>query len=126
METALRIIPYIGKNLHRFAKRISAWISNRFNIKVLPIFKTLKAKNYFLLKSKTPKALYSKVIYKFIGSYDTARHTLVSSRHLIIKVQKYLNFKSIHKSAVKNKILSCDSCSNFNFDLNNLFDIAQM
>ena len=32
------IISYIGKDLHRFAKRISALISNLFNLKMLPIF----------------------------------------------------------------------------------------
>ena len=41
------IIPYIGKYSHRFAKRISALISNRFNLKVLPIFKTFTVKKLF-------------------------------------------------------------------------------
>ena len=39
------IISYIGKDSHRFAKRISALISNRFNLELLPIFKTFKVKN---------------------------------------------------------------------------------
>ena len=43
------IIPYIGKDSHRFAKRISVSISNRFNQTVLPIFKTFKIKNYFFV-----------------------------------------------------------------------------
>ena len=63
-------LPYIGKDLHRFAKQISILISNRFNLKVLSTFKTFKVKNYFLLKSRTPKALCSNVIYKFTGSCD--------------------------------------------------------
>ena len=38
------IILYIGKDLHRFAKRISALISSRFNLKMLPISETFKVK----------------------------------------------------------------------------------
>ena len=41
------IIPCIGKDSYHFAKRISALISNRFNLKMLPIFKTLKYKIIF-------------------------------------------------------------------------------
>ena len=43
----------------------------------------------------------------------------MSSRHLIIRVREHLNFKSIQKSAVKNDIISCDSCSSVKFGLNN-------
>ena len=77
-------------------------------------------KNYYLLKSRTPKALCSNVIYKFIGSCDkNTTYIDMSSRHLITRVRKHLNFKSIQESAIKNYILSCDSCSNVKFDLNN-------
>ena len=111
------IIPFIGKDSHRFAKRISALISNRFNLKVLPIFKTFKVKNYFLLKSRTPKALCSNVIYKFTGSCDT-NMTYIGTilRHLITRDREHLNFKSIQEGAVKNHSLSCDSCSSVKFD----------
>ena len=96
------IIPYIGKDLYRFAKQISALISNPFNPKVLLIFKTFKVKNYFLLKSRTPKALCSNVIYQFTGLCDTnMTYFGMSSRYLIKRVREHLNFKSIQKSAIK-------------------------
>ena len=83
-------------------KRISVLISNRFNPKVLLIFKTFKVKNYFLLKPRTPKALCSNVIYKFIGTGNTNMTYIgMSSRHLITRVREHLNFKSIQESAVK-------------------------
>ena len=100
METAL--LYRTLEKIHTVLKRISALISNRFNPKVLLIFKIFKVKNYFLLKSRTPKALCSNVIYKFTGSCDTNMTYIgLSSRHLITRVREHLNFKSIHKSAIK-------------------------
>ena len=74
---------------------------------MLLIFITFKVKNYFLLKSRTPKALYSNVIYKFTGSCDTNMTYIgMSSRYLITRVGEHLNFKSIQEGAIK-KILFC-------------------
>ena len=87
---------------------------------MLSIFKTFKVQNYFLLKSRTPKALCSNVIYKFTGSCDTNMTYIgMSCRHLITRVREHLNFKSSQESAVQNDILSCDSCSSVKFGLNN-------
>ena len=87
---------------------------------MLPIFKTFKVKNYFLLKSRTPQALCSNIIYKFTGLCNTnVTYIGMSSRHLITRVREHLNYKSIQESAVKNHILLCDSCFNIIFGLNN-------
>ena len=72
------------------------------------IYKTFKVVNYFQLKSKTPVALCSNVLYKFSCSSDTNMTYIgMSFRHLIIKVREHLNFKSLQDSAIKDHILSC-------------------
>ena len=43
----------------------------------------------------------------------------MSSRHLITRVWKHLNFKSIQKNAINSHILSCDFCLNVKSYLNN-------
>ena len=43
----------------------------------------------------------------------------MSSRHLITRVRKHLNFKSLQDSAIKDHILSCGKCSNNWFNENN-------
>ena len=48
-------IPYLGKDSHHFANRLSALIRNKYNLKISPIYKTFKVVNYFQLKSKTPR-----------------------------------------------------------------------
>ena len=94
MESQPYCINHFLIDLFTVLKRISALISNQFNLKVLLIFKTFKVKNYFLFKSRTPKALLSNVIYKFTGSCDTNMTCIdMSSRHLITKVRERLNFK---------------------------------
>ena len=54
-----------------------------FNQEVLPIFKTFEEKIYFLLKSKTAKALCSNVIHKFTDLCDTNTTyiSIEASRH---------------------------------------------
>ena len=49
----------------------------------------------------------------------------MSSRHLITRVQEYLNFKSLQDSAIKDHILSCGKCSNNQFNENNFIIILK-
>ena len=121
----LYCIPYLVKESHHFANRLSALIKNKYNLKISPIYKTFKVVNYFQLKSKTPAALCSNVIYKFSCSCDTNK-TYISmfSRHLITRVREHLNFKSLQDSAIKDNIFSCGKCSNNNrFNENNFIII---
>ena len=82
-----------------------------------------------MLKSRIPKALYSNVIYKFIGLCDTTMtyctYIGMSLRHIITRVLEYLNFKSIQESAEKNHTISCDSCSSVKFGLNNFLILCK-
>ena len=113
-------IPYLGKDSHHFRNRLSALIKNKYNLKISPIYKTFKVVNYFQLKSKTPVALCSIVVYKFSCSCDTNKTYIgMSSRHLITRVREHLNFKSLQDSAIKDHILSCGKCSNNWFNENN-------
>ena len=64
-------IPYLGKESHHFAYRLSALIKNKYNLKISPIYKTFNVVNYFQLKPKTPVALCSNVVYKFSCLCDT-------------------------------------------------------
>ena len=99
-------IPYLGKESHHFANHLSALIKN--NLKISPIYKTFKVTNYFQLKSKTPVALCSNVVYKFSCSCNTNKTYIgMSSRHLITRVREHQNFKSLQDSAIKDYILSC-------------------
>ena len=49
----------------------------------------------------------------------------MSSRHLITRVWEHLNFKSLQDSAIKDHILSCEKCSNNQFDENNFVIIRK-
>ena len=105
---------------NHFANRVSALIKNKYNLKISPIYKTFKVVNYFQLKSKTPLALCSNVVYKFSCSCDTNKtYISMSSRNLITRVREHLNFKSLQESAIKDHILSCGKCSNNRFNENN-------
>ena len=87
---------------------------------------TFKVVNYFQLKSKTPVGLCSNVVHKFSCSCDTNKTYIgMSSRHLITRVRKHLNFKSLQDNAIKDHILSCGKCSNNRFNENNFIIIRK-
>ena len=114
----------MGKESHHFANRLSALIKNKYNLKISPIYKTFKVANYFQLKSKTPVALCSNVVYKFSCLCNTNKTYIgMSSRHLITRDQEHLNFESLQYSAIKDHILLCGKCSNNWFNENNFIII---
>ena len=107
------VIPYFGKDSRRFVNKFSKIIRNQLNVKIIPIYKSFKVKSYFQLKSKTPVALCSNVVYHFTCSCDTNKTYIgMSSRHLSTRVQEHLNFNSNQKSSIKDHIMSCNICSN--------------
>ena len=116
----------MGKESYHFANRLSALIKNKYNLKISPINKTFKVVNYFQLKSKTPVALYSNVVYKFSCSCDTNKtYIVMSSRYLISRVREHLNFKNLQDSVIKDHILLCRKCSNNRFNENNFIIIRK-
>ena len=90
----------------------------QFDVKPLPLYRTNKVGQYFQLKSETPLPLCSNVVYKFTCSCDTnLTYIGMSSRHLITRVMEYLNLADSKKSAIKNRILSCPTCSNLQYNI---------
>ena len=77
----------------------------------LLFYKTTKVQEYFSLKSKTPLALNSNVVYKFTCSLDVnVTYIGTSARHLSIRAGEHLNVSRSSKSAIKEHIKKCSSC----------------
>ena len=95
------LIPYLGKHSRRFANKFSKIIRNQLDVKINPVYKSFKVNSYFNLKSLTPLALCSNVVYQFRCSCDTNKTYIgMSSRHLSTRVQEHLNFTSLQKSSI--------------------------
>ena len=85
---------------------------NKIDINIVRVCKSLKIDRYFQLKSSTPLALCSNVVYKFTCSCDiNLTYYDMSTRHLITRTKKHLDFDSKQRSAIKDHILFCDICS---------------
>ena len=83
--------------------------------------KLFKIGRYFQLKSNTPLALCSNIVYKFIYSWDmNLTHYGMSIRHSITQVTKYLDFNGIQKSRIKDRILFCVIRSDVLYNLSRL------
>ena len=65
------VILYFGKDSRRFVVKFSIIIRNQLDVKIIPIYESLKVKSYFQLKSRTPVALCSNVVYHFKCSFDS-------------------------------------------------------
>ena len=94
----------------------------KFGRKITHIHKTFKINRDILLKLRTPLALYSSVVYSSTYSCymkHTNAYICMSSRQLDTMVRKHLNFNSLQNSAVKDHIMTCNSCSKIGFELDN-------
>ena len=112
-------VPYVGETSIRFVKVLSRLCLKQFDIKLIPLYPTNKAGQYFQLKSATPLPLCSNVVYKFTCWCDTnLTYIGMYSRHLITRVKEHLNLADSRKSAIKNHILSCPICSNLQYNIN--------
>ena len=73
--------------------------NNNFKLKIPPIYKTFKVVNYFQLKSKTPVALCSNVVYRFSCSCDTNKTYIEMfskrTRHTSIYLVRLLDIRSL-------------------------------
>ena len=102
-------IPYLESESRRFINKLAKIIKNKINVNIVPVYKSFKIGRYFQLKSDTPLALCSNVVYKFTCSCDmNLTYYGMSTRHLITRVREHLDFNSIQRSAIKDHILSCD------------------
>ena len=106
------VVPYLGKDSRRFVNKFSKIIKDQLDVKINPIYKSFKVGSYFKLKSCTPLALCSNVVYQFKCSCDTNQTYIgMSSRHLGTRVKEHLNFRNKQKSSIKDHIQSCSICS---------------
>lgn len=106
-------LPYFGMLSQRFAKRLSKLVFSQFNVKISPIYSTFKVGRIFQIKDKTPLPLCSNVVYQFTCSCDTSTSYIgMTSRHLITRVREHLDLGDLNpKSAIKDHIYNCKSCS---------------
>ena len=82
-------------------------------------YTSLKTGSYFNLKSKTPAALKSNVVYKFTSSRDVnTTYIGMSTRLLVTRAREHLQLNSNSaKSAISQHISSCQTCQNSNLDV---------
>ena len=112
-------IPFYGNCSVRFAKKIKDLISDKFDVNVKTVYSTYKVGRKFCLKSRTPPALLSYVVYCFqcVGSTHTT-YIGYTSRHMITRVDEHTLEKKGKKSHVFKHIKDCGDCKQQGVTLN--------
>ena len=102
-------IPYIGKQSVRFGKKISAIVTDRFDIDINLVYSTSKVGSFFRLKSMTPLSLMSCIVYEFhcLGE-QTATYVGMAERNMALRVADHIRKSS--KTAVGMHRKSCQTC----------------
>ena len=93
METCFFKVSYIGPASNQFTKSLSELVYRKFGLKLRVVYDTFKINRYFQLKTKTPHALCSNVVYlyQFRLSCDTnLAYVGMTTRHLAAKACKHL------------------------------------
>ena len=105
-------VPFVGNSSVNFGKKISSLIKDKFNLDVNVIYETCKVGNFFSLKSQTPKALMSNVVYKYTCKLDANISYLgKTKRHLITRVVEHGDLNAGEKkTAVASHIAECLTC----------------
>ena len=112
-ETKLILkVPFVGNSSVNFGKKISALIKDKFKLDVTILYETSKVVDFFSLKSQTPKALLSNVVYKYTCKLDANISYLgKTKRHLITRVAEHGDLKAGEKkTAVASHIVECPTC----------------
>jgi len=115
MESIRMKVPFIGPASYKFAKSLSSIFEETFGSKLSPVFTSFKIKNYFSLKSRTPRFMCSNVVYRFTCLCDTnSSYIGVTIRPLCIRVDEHLNSnqKSTKSgdSAIRKHLETCQKC----------------
>ena len=112
-------LPYFGRPSRKFASQLSTLLKQKFDVRIFTYYTSLKTGSYFNLKSKTPAALKSNVVYKFTCSRDVnTTYIGMSTRHLVTRAREHLQLNSTSaKSAISQHISSCQTCQNSNLDV---------
>ena len=104
-------IPYIGKQSVKFGQKISALVTDKFDIDINLVYTTCKVGSFFRLKSMTPSSLLSCVVYEFRCLGDqTATYVGMAERNMTLRVADHIRKSS--KTAVGMHRKSCQTCHN--------------
>ena len=105
-------IPFIGDYSYQLSKKLKKLIEDCNDCNVRIVFTSFKIRNYFSLKSKTPKHLLSNVIYKFSCQNDSELSYIgETKRHLVIRAEEHLDLDNSNKnSEIKTHIKGCRYC----------------
>ena len=112
-------LPYFGKPSRKFASQLPTLLNQKFYVRIVTYYTSLKTGSYFNLKSKTPAALKSNVVHKFTCSRDVnTTYIVMSTRHLMTRAREHLQLNSNSaKNAISQHISSCQTRQNFNLDV---------
>ena len=104
-------VPFIGKPSYAFSKQVSALLGAQFDIDVNVVYNTLKVGSFFSLKSRTPKSLISRVVYKFTCLGDPGiAYIGVCNRFVIERVREHVAYWRKSPTAVGKHIAKCQTC----------------
>ena len=102
-------VPYIGKPSILFGKQIKALLKNVIDREIQVVYTTMKVKDHFTIKDKSPKHCRSQVVYLFQCPGDPANQYVgYTNRTLRERVSEHLR----PGTAVHDHIATCDSCLN--------------
>ena len=118
-ETCFFKIPYIGSASKQFTKSLFKLVYREFGLKLKVVYDTFKINRYFQLKTKTPHALCSNVVYQFRCSCDTnLAYVGMTTRHLAARACEHLVLAGSQKSAIKEHIRACAICREEKYTVN--------
>ena len=109
-------IPFIGPASVKFGKTLAIIFKDTFDTTIEPVFTSFKVKNCFRLKSRTPKALCSNVVYEYQCLCDTNNSYIgVTSRPFCTRVEEHLDnnkkrTRNTEDSAVLKHLDMCQKC----------------
>ena len=108
-ETCFFKVPYIGPTSKQFTKSLSELVYSEFCLKLRVACDTFKINCYFQLKTKTPHALCSNVLYQFRCLCDT-NLVFMTTRHLVTRACEHLVSAGPHNCPIENHIRACSTC----------------
>ena len=109
METCFFKVSYIGPASNQFTKSLSEHVYRKFSLKLRVVYDTFEINRYFQLKTKSPHAFCSNVVYlhQFRLSCDTNLAFVgMTTRHMAARAGKHIILAG-PQSAMKDHIRAC-------------------
>ena len=101
----------MGPASKQLTKSQSELVYREFGLKLRVVHDAFKINRYFQLKTKTPHALCSNVVYQFRCScYTNLAYVGMTTRHLAARACEHLALAGPHKSATKDHVRACATC----------------